>query len=322
MKIKAQVISEEGESPVLKDFDFHLTEGAIPAKVLYSALNHRDLWIVKGQYGKIKYPVVLGSDGLVEVDNKKYIVNPGLQWGDKQAYQSGNFDILGMPSQGCFAEKVAVPREYLFAKPEHLSDEEAAALPLAGLTAYRAMFSRADLQKGERVFISGIGGGVALFAMQFAIAHGAEVFVSSSSEYKIDQAKNLGARGGFLYTDDDMHKQVLKHVGPMDVIIDSAGGPGFSKLVNITAKGARISIYGGTVGKASFSPQRLFWNQASILGTTMGSPQDFKEMVDFVAAHKITPVVDQVFPLNQLDKALERMSEGEQFGKIVIDNLA
>ncbi|WP_235295997.1 zinc-binding dehydrogenase [Portibacter marinus] len=322
MKVRAQVIKEEGEYPSLIDYQMNVSDQNIVAEVICSALNHRDLWIVKGQYGRIKYPVILGSDGLVKYEGKKYIINPGLEWGDHQAYQGPEFDILGMPSEGCFAEKVQINEGYLYQKPEHLSDEQAAALPLAGLTAYRALFSRAQLKNNEQVFISGIGGGVALFAMQFAIAYGCEVYVSSSSQDKIDRAIALGAAGGFLYTDDDMDKQILKSVGPMDVIIDSAGGPGFSKLVNITSKGARISIYGGTQGKASFSPQRLFWNQASILGSTMGSPDDFEKMIQFVNAHKIKPVIDSVFHLQELNQALEKMKVGGQFGKIVIKNKA
>jgi len=320
MKINAQVINEEGAYPSLQLHEQLPLEGKISCKVLYSALNHRDLWIVKGQYGQIKYPVILGSDGLLELDGKKYIANPGLEWGDHQAYQGPNFDILGMPSEGCFAERVQVKKSDLYPVPSHLTDQEAAALPLAGLTAYRALFSRAKLEAGEKVFISGVGGGVALFAMQFAISAGAEVYVSSSSKEKIKKAIALGASDGFLYTDEKMHKQVLKSAGPMDVIIDSAGGPGFSKLVNITAKGGRISIYGGTRGKAEFSPQRLFWNQASIYGTTMGSDEDFRKMVHFVSEFKVKPVVDSIYPLTQLDKALERMSKGGQFGKIVISN--
>ncbi|GLR20172.1 quinone oxidoreductase family protein [Portibacter lacus] len=320
MKIKAAVINKEGEYPVLQDHEIDVKADEVIVDVIASALNHRDLWIVKGQYGRIQYPIILGSDGCVSHNGGQYLINPGLNWGDRQAYQGGDFDILGMPSEGCFAEKVQVSEAYLHEKPSHMSVEEAAALPLGGLTAYRALFSRAQLQKGEKVFISGIGGGVALFAMQFAVANGNEVYVSSSSEEKIAEAISLGASGGYNYKDDDMHKQVLKSVGPMDVIIDSAGGPGFSKLVNITAKGARISIYGGTRGEASFSPQRLFWNQASILGTTMGSDQDFSDMLEFVNKHQIKPVIDKVYPIDEIKEAILRMKEGAQFGKIVIKN--
>ena len=243
-----------------------------------------------------------------------------MYWGEDQAFQGPDFDILGMPSQGCFASHVQVDKQFLYKMPAHLTLEEGAALPLAGLTAYRALFSRAKLQKGEKVFISGIGGGVALFAMQFALANGNEVYVSSSSQEKIDKAVALGAKGGYNYKDDDMHKQVLKSVGAMDVIIDSAGGEGFAKLVNITAKGARISIYGGTRGSCTFSPQKLFWNQASILGTTMGSDSDFRSMIDFVAEHMIRPVIDEVFPINQIGEAIEKMRDGKQFGKLVLKN--
>lgn len=320
MKIKAAVINQEGDFPKIQEHEIEVESGKVVVEIKASAINHRDLWIVKGQYGSIKYPVILGSDGLVAYQGQEYIVNPGLYWGDQQAFQGPDFDILGMPSEGCFASHVQVEEQYLYKKPQHMSDEEAAALPLAGLTAYRALFSRAKLQNGEKVFISGIGGGVALMALQFAVANGNEVYVSSSSQEKVDQAIALGAKAGFNYKDDDMHKQVLKSVGAMDVIIDSAGGQGFEKLVNITGKGARISIYGGTRGAATFSPQRLFWNQASILGSTMGSERDFKNMLDFVDQYKVKPVVDKVFSIHQIDEAMKRMKDGKQFGKIVLIN--
>lgn len=320
MEIKAAIINEEGLSPAIQDHRLEEDEGKVTLEVKASALNHRDLWIIKGQYGRIQYPVILGSDGVVEYEGGLYLINPGLNWGENEAFQGPEFDILGMPSQGCFASHVQVEKRFLYKMPAHLTLEEGAALPLAGLTAYRALFSRAKLSKGEKVFISGIGGGVALFAMQFALANGNEVYVSSSSDDKISRAIALGAKAGFNYKDDDMHKQVMKSVGPMDVIIDSAGGAGFSKLVNITAKGARISIYGGTMGKASFSPQRLFWNQVSILGSTMGSESDFASMVEFVSEHKIRPVIDEVFPISQIEEAFQKMKDGKQFGKLVLKN--
>ena len=217
-----------------------------PGKALINlqaaALNRRDLWIQQGAYPKIEFPAVLGSDGsgvlaeLNETDSlnsslgDNVLICPSLNWGNNQAHQSPQFSILGMPSQGTLAEKICVPIENIVARPPHLSHQEAAALPLAGLTAWRSIFTKGQLAAGERVLITGIGGGVALMALQFAIAAGAEVFVTSSSEAKIKTAQSMGAAGGISYTVSNWRKQLPKS---FDVIIDSAGGPDFGELIKL-----------------------------------------------------------------------------------------
>lgn len=292
-------------------------------KVINSALNHRDLYISQGLYAKIQLPVIPGSDACVldEQTGEKYIINPNHNWGQNERAQNADYHILGMPTQGTLADYICVDKTKLFPKPAHLSDAEAAALPLAGLTAYRALCTRAQAQKGEKVLISGIGGGVALFAMQFAIALGCEVYVTSSSQEKINKAIELGAKGGFLYTDENWHKTCLSNKLDFDVIIDSAGGAGFNKLITVAAPGGRIAIYGGTKGKVDgLSPQIIFWKQLSILGSTMGSDKDFKEMVEFVNTHKIKPIVQHQFHIQHTQEAFELMNNGQQFGKIVISH--
>lgn len=298
-------------------------EGQALYKVLYSALNHRDLYISQGLYAKIQLPVIPGSDACVldEITGEKYIINPNNNWGTDERAQSPYYHILGMPTQGTLADYICIDKSKIFPKPAHLSDAEAAALPLAGLTAYRALCTRAQAQKGEKVLISGIGGGVALFAMQFAIALGCEVYVTSSSQEKINKAIELGAKGGFLYTDENWHKTSLSNKLDFDVIIDSAGGTGFNKLIAVAAPGGRIAIYGGTKGKVDgLSPQIIFWKQLSILGSTMGSDNDFKEMVNFVNTHKIKPIVQHQFHIQHAQEAFELMNNGQQFGKIVISH--
>lgn len=292
-------------------------------KVLYSALNHRDLYISRGQYAKIVWPVIPGSDACVldEEDGQTYILNPGKDWGDNTRVQGRDYQILGMPGQGTFAEYICVNPVQCFKKPAHLSNAEAAALPLGGLTAYRALFTRARAEAGEKVLISGIGGGVALFAMQFAIAQGCEVYVTSSSPEKIKQAIEMGAKGGFLYNQPDWEQACLAQKTAFDVIIDSAGGTGFSKLLALAAPGARIAIYGGTCGKLSeISPQLLFWKQISILGSSMGNENDFAEMLDFVEKNKIKPFISAQFKLDDAAMAFAMMDKGQQFGKIVISH--
>ena len=203
--------------------------------------------------------------------------------------------------------------------PEHLDWEQAAALPLAGLTAWRTLFSRCQLKKGEKVLITGIGGGVALTAMQLAIASDAEVYVTSGSSEKIDRAISLGARGGANYQEAGWEKNLKLQSGGFDVIIDSAAGDGFALLPGVCNPGARIGLYGGTLGKVNgLSMQIVFWKQISILGSTMGSPSEFEAMLNFVQKHRIIPVVDSVFPLKEGANAFEKLKSGTQFGKIVL----
>ena len=306
--------------------------GEVVVTLRAAALNHRDLWIKLGQYPGLKYPAQPGSDGAGVVSavgsgveatwlGREVVINPSFDWGASEYAQGAAFTILGLPRAGTLAQQIAVPVVQLAAKPAHLSWVEAAALPLAGLTAYRALFARAQLRAGEKILITGIGGGVALFALQFAVAHGAEVWVTSSSAEKIKRAVALGARGGFDYTRDGWAAQVIEHVpgGAFDVIVDSAGGPGFEHVIDLAASGGRIVFFGATRGNPPVLPMRkVFWRNLSVLGTTMGSPTDWQAMLGFVACHRIAPVVCNVFPLEHVGEAFDLMERGEQFGKIVI----
>jgi NADPH:quinone reductase-like Zn-dependent oxidoreductase len=295
-----------------------------------AALNHRDVWIKTGNYSSPLWPCIPGSDGAGKVihcgdavDNswlgRDVIIDPCFDWGNREEAQDPGFSILGLPRSGTLAEKIAVPVKQLSAKPAHLTWEEAAALPLAGLTAYRAVFSRAKLRAGERVLISGIGGGVALFALQFAVTAGADAWVTSSSDDKIAKAVGLGARGGFNYTRDGWGTEAAKRPGHFAVVIDSAGGGGFEQLIEIAAPGARVVFFGATRGNPPVLPMRkVFWRQLSLLGTTMGSPADWDGMLDFVSREKLRPVVSAAFPLARAGEAFELMERGGQFGKIVV----
>ncbi|MFN0012924.1 MAG: zinc-binding dehydrogenase, partial [Saprospiraceae bacterium] len=220
---------------------------------------------------------------------------------------------------GTLAECIAIPGANLAPMPENLTWEQAAALPLAGLTAYRMLFTRCGLRSGERVLVTGIGGGVALMAMQFALAAQATVFVTSGNDEKIEKALRMGASGGVNYRSDDWDKTLKAQAGGFDVVVDSAGGDEFALLPALCNPGARIGIYGGTLGKINnLSPQILFWKQISILGSTMGSPEEFGQMLAFVSRQRIVPVVDAVFPLSDGNAALERIASGAQFGKVVL----
>lgn len=284
-----------------------------------AALNHRDLFITQGLYAGIRYPCIFGSDGAGEWKGRRVVIYPALEWGGNPHFQGKNFRVLGMPDDGTFAEQIRLPRSSIFPMPEHLEWEQAAALPLAGLTAWRTLFSRCQLKKGEKVLITGIGGGVALMALQLAVAAGARVFVTSSSEEKIRRSVELGAEAGINYREEGWDKRLKQDAGGFDVVVDSAAGNGFAALPALCNPGARIGVYGGTLGKIDgLSMQPVFWKQISILGSTMGSPREFRQMLSFVEKHRIAPVVDSVFSIMEGNAAFERMARGEQFGKIVL----
>jgi len=307
--------------------------GEILVKIHAAALNHRDVWIQLGQYAGIKLPCTLGSDGAGEVAahgagvpadapavGARVLINPGLRWGDNPTAQARDFVVLGMPDPGTFAEYISLPARYIRPLPAHLSFEQGAALPLAGLTAYRAAFSRAQVQPGERVLVTGVGGGVALLAAQLCAARGAEVWVTSSSDEKIARAQALGAKGGINYKTENWVKTLVQQAGgAFDVIIDSAGGDAFNALVDAAAPGGRIVFYGGTLGPIpNLVPGKVFWKQLSILGSSMGSEADFDAMLQLVTEQSIVPVVDEILPLAEGEAALRRLEAGAQFGKVVL----
>jgi NADPH:quinone reductase-like Zn-dependent oxidoreductase len=329
--MKALVLQDKQRPAVVE-------EVAIPAggpgeavvRVRAAALNHRDVWIQKGQYAGLKFPIILGSDGAGVVSTvgegaadwvgKEVIINPALYWGESPHYQDpARFRILGLPDDGTFAEYVKVPAANLVEKPAHLSFEEAAALPLAGLTAFRALMERAQVRAGEKVLITGVGGGVALFALQFAVAAGAEVLVTSGSVEKLDKAMAMGAMGGANYRVEGWVTRLKSLAGAFDIIVDGTAGDGLNDLFDLAVPGGRVILYGATRGNPTqVAARRIFWKQLNVLGSTMGSPDDFEAMLRFVGKHGIRPVVDQVFALRDGEQAFRRMDEGKQFGKIVI----
>ena len=310
------------------------TAGEILVKLHAAALNHRDIFIQEGKYAGIKLPCILGADGAGTVaahgenpptnapaPGSRVVLYPGQNWGNNPRTQAKEFVVLGMPNPGTFAEYISAPADYVYQTPPHLTDEQAAALPLGGLTAYRSAFVRAQAQPGERVLVTGVGGGVALLAAQFCVAHGCEVWVTSGSDEKLARALALpGIRGGINYNAENWAKTLPQQAGGLfDVIIDSAAGAPFNALLDATTPGGRIVFYGGTLGTIpQVPPAKIFWKQLSILGSTMGSPQDFAAMLAFVTEKQIVPVVDEVFPLAEAEAAFRRLENSQQFGKIVL----
>lgn len=307
-----------------------LSAGEALVKVKAAAFNHRDLWIQKGQYAGLRFPSIQGSDGSGIVEQvfddkdkdwvgKEVIINPSLNWGNNPHTQAKDYIILGMAQDGTFAEYVKINTRLLHEKPAHLTFEEAAAFPLAGLTGYRALVTRAAAKAGSKVLITGIGGGVALFCMQFALALGCEVYVTSGSDDKLAKAISLGAKGGVNYKTENWHKELLALSGGFDAIVDSACGDQFPKLIDLCKPAAHIAFYGATMGAFSSGiPAKIFWKQISICGSTMGNDQEFEAMIELIDRHKIIPVIDSIHPLNEAQQAISKMERGEQFGKIVL----
>lgn len=220
---------------------------------------------------------------------------------------------MGGPDPGTYAECIVVRAENVFAKPSPLSFEEAAAMPLASLTAWRAVITRGQVRPGERVVILGIGGGVATFALQLARAAGATVIVTSSSQAKLERARELGADVTINYTSEEWEKIVLERTGGgADVIIDSVGKETWGKALLALRPGGRLVSFGATTGRTTeVDIRHVFWNQISILGTTMGSPREFAAMLTLYEAGRLKPVLDSVFPLREAAAAHRRMDEAQ-----------
>ncbi len=301
-------------------------------EVKASALNHREIWIQKGLYPGMKLPCILGADGAgivikcgsdVSADwlDKEVIVYPAYDWGDNEQAPTRQFRVLGMPDPGTIAEYIAMPVSNLIAKPTYLSWSEAAAIPVAGLTAWRALFSHGGMHKRSKVLITGIGGGVAQAGLSLAVAQGADVYVTSSSKDKIRQAISLGAQGGVNYREDNWHLQLKELSGGIDIVLDSSPSPILDNYFKFMNYGGRIVTYGSTGSpKTSISISKFFLRHIQFIGTAMGSPSEFQELLNFMEHHKIKPTIYKNFSLDQAVEAIETLSKGHQIGKIVLSH--
>lgn len=300
----------------------------VKVRLKSSGLNHRDLWVLSWR-NEEDGPVILGSDGagIVEETGERVgnvqpgdevVINPSLGWPCRSEAPPSGFQILGHPTPGTFASSIVVPAENVEPKPKHLTWAEAGVLPLAALTGYRALFSRGMVQAGEHVLIPGIGSGVATFMLLMAKVAGARVTVTSRWEEKRNKALELGADEAI---DSDADWSVELKGKKVDLIVDSVGPATFHKSLQQLRPGGRWVNFGETSGSTVEVPLRtLFMGQFDLHGTTMGSSEEFRDMLRMVNQHQIRPVIDQVFPLSEAKQAFMRMKDGGQFGKIGFEN--
>ena len=334
--MKAVVLSEVGgpEKISVQEMDTpDPAAGEVRVKLHASALNRRDYWMTKGLYPGMQLPCRPGSDGAGVVDavgtgvdasllGKQVVIYPARAWGDDQRAPGPEFRVLGMPDDGTFAQYICTPADTIYDKPAHLSWEQAAAIPLAGLTSWRAAVTQGEVQSGQNVLVTGAGGGVATFAIQWCHTKGANVYVSSGSAEKIAAAKQIGAVDGADYHDEDCYKTLKNLSGGFDLIIDSAGGDALNAMLDSLRMAGRYVFFGSTLGNPSKGLQmaKLFFKQARIQGTTMGSQAEFAAMLDWVAQKEIQPVIDRVLPLTAAPEAFRLMENFGHTGKIVLQN--
>ncbi|MBC5809993.1 MAG: zinc-binding dehydrogenase [Candidatus Eremiobacteraeota bacterium] len=304
--------------------------GEVLVEVTRAAFNRRDVFITQNLYPGIALPRTLGSDGCGTVAahgagvsnppiGTRVVMNPQFGWSDDPWTLNRDGSILGMPRDGTFAQFVTVPAANVYPKPKGLSDDEAAAIPLAGLTAYRATFTRGRITKDDVVLIPGVGSGVQTFVLLYAVHAGAKVVVTSGSDEKLARAKALGASATINYkTSPEWWKEARKLTdGGPSLVVDSSGGETFARCLDIARYGARVVTYGGTGGDAKIRPFSIFWKHLDVLGTSMGSPSDFEAMLRLFEGG-LKPVVDRVYPMDEVVAAAERVLAGDQMGKVVL----
>lgn len=311
----------------------------VRVRIHAAALNHLDLWVVRGVPGiRITPGWILGSDcaGIVDAvapgvtsvrPGDRVVVNPGVSDRTCEYCRTGDnplclrYSILGEHRPGTLADFIVVPAENVLPIPATISFSIAAAFPLATLTAWRMVVSRANVRAGEQVLIRGIGGGVALAALQIAKSVGARVWVTSGSDAKLQRAHLLGADECINHSTHDVAKEVRARTAKrgVDVVIDCVGEATWNTSLGSLGKRGRLVTCGGTSGPmVQTDVRRLFWNQWTIMGSTMGSDAEFAAIVSELREGRLQPTIDSEFPLEDGRIAFERLASGKQFGKVVV----
>ena len=325
--MKAIRIHEDGGPEVLRYEeapDPRPGRGEVLVRLRAASLNHLDVWVRKG-FPSVPKPRILGADGAGVVEalglgsegleqGAPVVINPGIEQLD------GTIHVIGEHTQGVHAELAAIPVANVYPLPERLSFEQAAAFPLVFETAYRMLVTRAALREGEWVLVWGIGGGVATAALQLAKALGANVIATSSSDDKLGQARELGADATVNHETEDVALAVKDACGAgVHVVVETVGEATWTRSLQAARPGGRVVVCGATSGpNPPASLHRLWWKQLTVLGSTMGTREDFEGAYDLVASGRALPVVDSIFPLAEARAAHERLEAGQQFGKIVL----
>lgn len=341
--MKALCFPEHGGLEVLQYIDVPTPEPAqheVLLRVEATALNHLDVFVREGWPGlRLEMPHWGGSDvaGVIaEIGDgvsgwsvgERVVVDPGIVTHMDEFTLRGEhsvspgYVILGEDIRGGHAEFLAVPARNLALLPEDWDFAHAAAPLLVALTAWRMLIHRARLRAGETVLIVGAGGGVNCMAIQIAKLAGAEVYALTSSEEKMEKARELGSDVVINYRDNPTwSKTVYEMTGRrgVDVVVDNVGQATITQSMRAAARGGRIVIVGNTSGpKADIDIRYIFAKQISLIGSTMGNPQDFRDVMELVWAGKLHPVVDQIMPLSEGGRAFEILESGDKFGKIVL----
>lgn len=324
--MRAILIESHGGPEVLRPAERpepEVPEGWVLVELRAAALNWHDCLLRQGVY-PFPLPRIPGSDGAgVRADSgEEVVVLPSLHWGSDERAPGAAWEILGDQTDGTYAELVALPAENVLPKPVGWSFEEAAALTLAGLTAYRALFSRGRLREGETVLVLGAGGGVAGIAVALARMAGARVLVTTSSAAKLEHARGLGADDGVLYTDGDWPSGIrdLTSDGQgVDLVVDSVGST-WQESLTALRPGGRLVTFGATgSARTEVDVRRFYFAQQTIVGTTLGSSHDTAGLLSLIEADPDwRPTIDRVLPLEQAAEAHALVERREHTGKVVL----
>jgi zinc-binding alcohol dehydrogenase/oxidoreductase len=328
--VKAVRIHEDGGPEVLRYEEAPDPEpraGEVLIELRAASLNRLDVWVRRG-LPSVPKPRILGADGAGTVHalgagveglaaGDAVVINPGLDHGD------GRITVVGEHMDGTHCELIAVPATNVYPIPAGLSFEEAAAFPLVFETAYRMLATKARLQPGEWVLVWGIGSGVATAAAAIAKALGARVVATSSSDEKLERAVDLlGVDATINHASADVRAEltaVLDGASGVDVVVEHVGQDTWATSLAVARPEGRIVVCGATSGpNPPAQLHRIWWKQLTILGSTMGTKEDFEGAYELVATGRARPVVDSVFPLAEARAAHERMEAGDHLGKIVL----